>query len=530
MQKAEFYMEYGNQKNLTALDQYVLYNKFPWKIVLYTLLIIFTTYQVLCMIGQQTATNRAQHAILKKLILNQDEDFDTYYYYGLEEFQQQMIDMQSNLSQINDIVIPRIDSSETKYTLNAFYNKFNFDNINKTTWDIDIDEPIINPFDLKDIKSIKRFTNQIAELEFKGQNMYYFVQYPDLKNSPTCYVWSFSVKYKFINLGSIEVILDTQDDQCSGDRETSAGQSFAFVHAIVFVLGCTSLLISIRQIFKASVLYLYHKEIYSNVVTYLEKSKGPIDNSKPDVSGIFNQKKDDQEQDFEFFNFWFIICGLGGLFSTIGAAIALLDIIIDTDLSIFRLQGNMMGLGCFFSWMVPIKYLEYFENINMMSSTLRRSSRNILMFLISILPFFFGFAFLAQCIFYKFYYFKNTVESAISLFALANGDIMLETFDTTRSRGILGQIFITIFMVLFFTAVQSVLVTIIMEGYEKNRSEIKEKQKKNDSMIQEIQSGYQKFIRDNQAGTMTYLRSLDLFINELRKLADQIDDADIEKY
>lgn len=61
--------------------------------------------------------------------------------------------------------------------------------------------------------------------------------------------------------------------------------------------------------------------------------------------------------------------------------------------------------------------------------------------------------------------------------------IFIETFDTTRSRGILGQIFVTIFMVLFFTAVQSVLVTIIMEGYEKNRSEIKEKQKKNDYMI-----------------------------------------------
>lgn len=37
----------------------------------------------------------------------------------------------------------------------------------------------------------------------------------------------------------------------------------------------------------ASVLYLYHKEIYSNVVTYLEKSKNPVDNSKPDVSGVF---------------------------------------------------------------------------------------------------------------------------------------------------------------------------------------------------------------------------------------------------
>lgn len=66
-----------------------------------------------------------------------------------------------------------------------------------------------------------------------------------------------------------------------------------------------------------------------------------------------------------------------------------------TDLSIFKLQNAMLGLGCFLAWILSLKYLEYFQNISLMTGTLKMSFRNLLMFLIGIVPFFFGFSFLA---------------------------------------------------------------------------------------------------------------------------------------
>lgn len=56
----------------------------------------------------------------------------------------------------------------------------------------------------------------------------------------------------------------------------------------------------------------------------------------------------------------------------------------------------------------------------------------------------------------------------ITLFSLLNGDIVNDTFLETWAEGIIGQIYLIIFMILFYTAVQNVFVTIIMEGYEES--------------------------------------------------------------
>jgi hypothetical protein len=55
----------------------------------------------------------------------------------------------------------------------------------------------------------------------------------------------------------------------------------------------------------------------------------------------------------------------------------------------------MIGVGSMISWLMVLKYLEYNHNINLMTNTLRLASSNILMFILGILPFFLGCAFLA---------------------------------------------------------------------------------------------------------------------------------------
>jgi hypothetical protein len=107
-----------------------------------------------------------------------------------------------------------------------------------------------------------------------------------------------------------------------------------------------------------------------------------------------------------------------------------------------------------------------------MTSTLSKAWGNLLMFMIGVMPFFFGFVFLGQCIFWKYSKFEDTSSSVITLFSLLNGDIVNDTFLETWAEGLPGQLYLIIFMILFYTAVQNVFVTIIMEGYEES---IKEK-------------------------------------------------------
>jgi hypothetical protein len=78
----------------------------------------------------------------------------------------------------------------------------------------------------------------------------------------------------------------------------------------------------------------------------------------------------------------------------VGSLIAVIDCLANVDLSVFRFQEALIGFGCMVAWLMMLKYLEYNPNINLMTSTLRLASSNILMFMIGVLPFFFGFVFL----------------------------------------------------------------------------------------------------------------------------------------
>lgn len=123
------------------------------------------------------------------------------------------------------------------------------------------------------------------------------------------------------------------------------------------------------------------------------------------------------------------------------------------------------------AWITMLKYLQYNNNLNLMTATLSKSWGNLLMFLLGVMPFFLGFVFLGQSIFWKYSKFESTSSSAITLFSLLNGDIVNDTFLETWAEGLVGQIYLIIFMILFYTAVQNVFVTIIMEGYEESIKE-----------------------------------------------------------
>jgi hypothetical protein len=99
---------------------------------------------------------------------------------------------------------------------------------------------------------------------------------------------------------------------------------------------------------------------------------------------------------------WFVVSILGNFVQIIGSVVALMDIFIDAELHIFMFREAIIGFGCMFAWIIMLNYLEFNPNINLMTSTLNKAGSNIFMFLLGVLPFFFGFVFLAQCIFWKY--------------------------------------------------------------------------------------------------------------------------------
>lgn len=80
------------------------------------------------------------------------------------------------------------------------------------------------------------------------------------------------------------------------------------------------------------------------------------------------------------------------------------------------------------AWITMLQYLQFNNNLNVMTGTLSKSWNNLTMFLLGVMPFFIGFIFLGQTIFWKYNKFESSSSSTITLFSLLNGDIVNDTF------------------------------------------------------------------------------------------------------
>ena len=81
-----------------------------------------------------------------------------------------------------------------------------------------------------------------------------------------------------------------------------------------------------------------------------------------------------------------------------------------------------------FAWITIIQYLQYNDEVNLLTATLSSSFENLFMFLLGVMPFFIGFAYLGSTMFWKYKKFEDASSSVITLFSILNGDIVNDTF------------------------------------------------------------------------------------------------------
>ena len=124
------------------------------------------------------------------------------------------------------------------------------------------------------------------------------------------------------------------------------------------------------------------------------------------LRGTVDWRKNWEELGFfdkmKFFDFWFIVIVAGNFFQLFGALVASLDEIITANLVIFEHKEVLIGFGVMLAWITILRYLEYTSNLNIMTATLSKSWNNLIMFLLGVMPFFLGFVFLGQTIFWKY--------------------------------------------------------------------------------------------------------------------------------
>lgn len=163
-----------------------------------------------------------------------------------------------------------------------------------------------------------------------------------------------------------------------------------------------------------------------------------------------------------FFDLWFVFCMIGNLIQIWGSILSLANELSTSNKNKQQITSEILiGFSCWFSWLNLLRYLEYHKNIHLLTNVMRNSGPQIIRFLVGIVPIFMGYVVLGVCLFWKSEKFKSINEAIITLFSIMMGDFVYATFSDEIGIGLLGQLYLFSFILIFIICVHNIFVSII---------------------------------------------------------------------
>ncbi|CAH0476198.1 unnamed protein product [Peronospora belbahrii] len=121
---------------------------------------------------------------------------------------------------------------------------------------------------------------------------------------------------------------------------------------------------------------------------------------------------------------------------------------------------------CALQWSSLVRYLQVNTRFRILEHTLRRGLPRVLQFLLGVLPIFVGFVLFGTVMFgAKVPRFQSASVTATTLFSVANGDEIHDTFVDVAYIPWIGQIYVYSYMILFSYVVLMVCISIIEDAF-----------------------------------------------------------------
>ncbi|KAG7395303.1 Mucolipin-2 [Phytophthora boehmeriae] len=121
---------------------------------------------------------------------------------------------------------------------------------------------------------------------------------------------------------------------------------------------------------------------------------------------------------------------------------------------------------CALQWGSLVRYLQVNARFHILGLTLRRGLPRVLQFLVGVLPIFVGFVLFGTVMFgAKVPRFQSASATATTLFSVANGDEIHDTFSDVAYTPWVGQIYVYSYMILFSYVVLMVCIGIIEDAF-----------------------------------------------------------------
>ncbi|CAK4075261.1 unnamed protein product [Aphanomyces euteiches] len=149
----------------------------------------------------------------------------------------------------------------------------------------------------------------------------------------------------------------------------------------------------------------------------------------------------------------------------------------------------VQAIGPLLLWATFVGYLEHNQRFYSIVLTLRGSIPKVMSFLVGVSPIFFGYAIFGSIVFgYRVDRFGGIQQSCITLFAIMNGDVILETFASlSRDFPLLGAAYLYSFIALFIYVVLNIFIAIVEEAFFATRSHTRALDKLSYSLFPQVE-------------------------------------------
>lgn len=142
------------------------------------------------------------------------------------------------------------------------------------------------------------------------------------------------------------------------------------------------------------------------------------------------------------FNIWSIVTLISNLLLIIGTTLYMIQVFKNIEVAEITI-----GFGCMLIWISLTKYLETSSAYTFVNRTMSVSLPIVMRAMVGIFPFFMGFVFLGLCLFFESKRFSTPSDSMFTLFAMMNGDSLLDIYsDISYWRFLLANLYTYFFV------------------------------------------------------------------------------------
>ena len=450
---------------LSPLDQYVIYGKFPYFMIIHIVLLVLNTLQVTIILSGFNEYFRAQEkSFINALISDSPKEARDYpkvkYLYTIKELKEHVNDSVEKMRNIGQTFfnnITYVHENGTEYEAGFFKMeveyKSNLTEMKQEDYNItlkktySISEDDLGPFRYED-EDIKKYIDSIYLFSIEYNLKIYFTRY--FKEYQDCFIWNIIQTYDFTRSAHFTVSLLISNLQCEEKTTINKGLrimiSHIWIEFIFLAVALISAILCLRSFYVTNKLKKYRASL-------IEQQKGKKIKNPKILKEIETIGKVSMR--------WELILIFANLFQIIGTLSSLLK---QEDMNYS--SNLVIAIGAFLCYISVGKYVDYDSTLALFFRSLKNLWPLFFPFVFATIPLFIAFTLVGLCLFWNSERFTNLSDVVMDLFALFMGDSIYDiTNDLTDRDKLLSIIYCYLYYIVFIVVAMNVFNSIVQAAF-----------------------------------------------------------------